>query len=80
MLDAIAKFITDNGAVLGTILGVLFVMIKAVSNKKADPMMAKIQEVADKLPALIDKVGDLLKAVCSIISKALKSDGFFGKQ
>lgn len=80
MLDAAAKFIADNGAILGTVLGVLFFMIKAVSNKKADPMMAKIQEIADKLPALIDKVGDILKAACSIISKALKSDGFFGQK
>jgi DNA recombination-dependent growth factor C len=80
MLDAAAKFIADNGAILGTVLGVLFFMVKAVSNKKADPIMAKIQNAADKLPAMIDKVGDFLKAVCSIVSKALKSDGFFGSK
>ena len=87
MLDQIVQYlttaqsaVTDNGGTIASVLGVLFVMAKAVSTEKAVPVVSLVQKALDGAASVASKVGDLLHSGADMLANLLKSDGTLGKK
>lgn len=80
VVNHIMSVISDNKAVIGTVLGILFAVAKAFSNEKAGPVVSKIQAMVDVAAKIVSKCGELLAAISEILANVIKSDGFLGKK
>ena len=74
------EFLVSHAGVIGTGVGMLFVVAKAVSNGKAGPIVSKVQSVFDIAATCAAGVGTACKFVSDQLALVLKSDGYAGKQ
>ena len=74
MLDQVLKFLTDNGASIGTGLGIVSLVVgKFASTEKATG-------IVKAAVVILDGVAKACAAVGAILSKAIASDGILGKK
>lgn len=66
--------------VIGTVLGVLFTIAKAISNQQAGPIVSKIQNGFDFLSVSFSLAGSVCKKIADFLAQLLKSDGILGKK
>lgn len=80
IFESAMKFLTENAGVIGTVLGVLFTVSKAVSNEKAGPVVSKLQGFFDLAYKLVSGLGSVLKFISDVLANLIKSDGTLGKK
>lgn len=80
IFDHALNWLVSNGAILGTVLGVLFTVAKAVSNEHAPKAIAVVQGVVDFVAKIVVSLGQLLAKISEILGNLIKSDGFLGKK
>lgn len=74
------QFLSNNGAIIGTVLGIVFTIAKGVSNGSAGPVVAKFQSAVDFVAVLVESLGKLLKGISDILGNLIRSDGLMGKK
>ena len=80
IFESAMKFLVDNKAVIGTVLGIVFTFSKAMSNEKAGPAVAAIQGAVDMVAKLVIGLGNVLQIVSSFLADLIKSDGILGRK
>lgn len=80
IFDHALAFLNENAAIIGTIAGVIFGIVKAVSNEKAPAFIAMIQRAVDFIAEIVMSLGKMLAFVSNFLGNLIKSDGFLGKK
>lgn len=80
ILNKILATLTDNAGLIGTVMGILFALAKAVSNEKAPAIVAVVQKGFDYAAKGFELLGKIAMAVSAFLAALVKSDGIFGKK
>ena len=80
IFESAMKFLSDNRAVIGTVLGIVFTFAKAMSNEKAGPAVAAIQAAVDAVAKVVAGFGNLLQTISAFLADLIKSNGILGKK
>ncbi len=86
-MDAVMEFLNkalailvDNSGLIGTVLGILFALAKAISNEKAPKLVAVVQGAFDLAAKAFEVLGKISLAASNFLAALIKSDGILGKK
>lgn len=80
LINKASEFLSANMGSILSFVGILWGVVKAVSNSKAGPVVAKLQAGVDAVAKAIEGLGKLLGLVSNILAEIIKSDGFLGRK
>lgn len=79
-IDQILNMLMSMETMAATVLGILFILAKRLSNEKAGPIVKMIQGIFDAVAYVFVKLGALFKYISDLLAKIVASDGIGGKQ
>jgi hypothetical protein len=80
IFESAFKFLSENAAVIATVSGIIFGIVKAVSNEKAPMVVKGLQNGVDAIAAVVSGLGKVLGFISEFLANLIRSDGFMGKK
>ncbi len=77
-LNMVSTYLSAHSSVVGSFLGMIFVLAKITPTSASGKVMGSIQKVIDFIASIFEVLGHILKAVSDLIASIIKSDGAGG--
>ena len=80
IFESAMKFLSENSAIIATLGGIIFGVVKAVSTENAPKFIAGLQKGVDAIASIVSGLGAVLAYISNFLANLIKSDGFMGKK